>query len=380
MLPDDQNLPPIESEVNPEVKPASSPPPAVKHLKTPVEQPVEVEFTGDVVAKKEAAAQENIFNASRPDQQTVDLLTGKHTAEDLIDAILSVPEDRLIPWEEIPLPSRGLYYDGQIPGGIVKIKAMGTQADKILATARLAQTGQSIDYLLENCIQLPNKYPPAELLAGDRTFLLYALRGITHGNSYEFMINCPNCEAVQNCTYDLNDLGSTITLGNPAIREPARVTLPYLSRISGQEAWVHVRFMRGKDISVLAQRQRFNKKLQGGSIRTGTRINRGGNKGGPVQQQPQGRPVAIDQTLTENLNLIVTSFKGEVTDQNKIKALVSRLHSSDLAAIREFLKKYSPGIDTTIHVSCPDCSSEFRTELPITESFFRPTDSSGVRA
>ena len=346
----------------------------------PVEQ--EIEIGGDYNAPANSTpvsstpAQEttstpiDTFNAARPDQSLTDSLSGTQTAEELLDAILNIPQDRLIPWEEIPLPSKGLYYDGQIPGGVVKLKAMGTHADKILATARLAQTGQSIDYLLEHCVQLPNKFPTSELLAGDRTYLLYALRGITHGNNYEFMIACPNCEAMQNCAYDLNELGNTVTFGRPSIREPAKVVLPYLSEISKKECWVTVRFLRGKDISALAQRQRFNKRVGGATIRPGVRPS---GAGGP--NRPTHKPITVDDTLTENLNLIVTSFMG-IENPAKIAQLVAGLHSSDTAAIRELLRKNSPGIDTTITVKCIDCDTEFRTELPITESFFRPSQSS----
>lgn len=341
----DETLPPIEREIS-----AS----------------VEVEFDAAAQATQEKK-QENLFDAAQPNKALADQLQSKTTPEELIEAILAAPDEQLIPWEDIHLPSRGLYYNGQIPGGMVRIKAMGTTADKILATARLAQTGQSIDYLLDNCVQLPGNFPTADLLAGDRTFLLYALRGITHGNKYEFMMNCPSCDVAAPYEYDLNDLASTITYGNPNISEPAKVVLPYLSSVTGNETWVSVRFLRGRDISALAQRQRFNKKIQGGTIRAG-------GKRGPERT----KAVTIDSTLTENLNLIIVSFMGTVTDPGKLKALTTKFHSSDLAAIREFLRKHSPGIDVTMQVTCPECSAEFRTELPITEAFFRPAESRRV--
>ena len=330
----------------------------------------EVDIEPEVIKIESANSDSHCFSAAHAADTVSDALRDKTNPEELLDALLNLPEDSLIPWEEVPLPSRGLYYSGAIPGGVVKVRAMGTFADRILATARLAQSGQSIDYLLEHCVQLPNKFPPLELLAGDRVFLLYALRGITHDNIYEFMIECPNCEAMQNCTYDLNDLQRTLTVGNPSIPEPAKVILPYLSATTKRETWVEVRFLRGKDVSALAQKQRFNKKLKGTSIRSAGQRN--------VGKMTQ-KPVVIDDTLTENLNMIVVSFMG-VQDPFKIKSLMTKLHGSDTAAIREFLRQHSPGIDTTIEVPCNDCGTNFRTELPITESFFRPAVSGGVRA
>ena len=317
---------------------------------------------GNPTQDKPEVLASNQFSAVRSDLSA--RAEGK-SASDLLDEIIHTNESELIPWEEVTLPSKGLWYHNQIPGGLVKVRAMGAFADKILATARLAQTGQSIDYLLEHCVQLPNEYKGSDLLAGDRIFLLYVLRGITHGNMYEFMLTCPQCEAVNTYTYDLNELSSTITPGNPGLGdEPFKVVLPYLSEITGREVFVRVRLLRGTDVSNLARRQRFKKKVSPASPRSGT------------QRQVQA---TVDDSLTENLNLIVVDWMGEVRDPAKIKALIEKLHSSDLAAIREFLKGNSPGIDTMINVTCPGCSTEFKTELPITENFFRPTQRRGIR-
>lgn len=323
---------------------------------SPVENEVEMAPVGAVAPGEQHAT----FNAVPSDISA--RLADKHSASDLLDEIIRANETDLIPWEEIPLPSRGLWYNDQIPGGIVRVKAMGAFADKILATQRLAQTGQSIDYLLEHCVQFTNGFKSEDLLAGDRVFLLYVLRGITHGNIYEFLLTCPACEAVNSHTYDLNELSRTLTLGNPNLgSEPFKVSLPYLSEASKRDVYVRVRFLRGSDISTIAKRQRFKKKIAPSAPRTGAATSR------------SSQSVVIDDSLTENLNLVITDWMGQVTDPSKIKALVERLHSSDTAAIREFLRENSPGIDTTISCSCPNCGNEYKTELPITENFFRPT-------
>jgi len=283
------------------------------------------------------------------------------TASDLLQEIISMKEDDFIPWEEVTLPSRGEYYDGKLPGGLVRVRAMGIHADRILATQRLAQTGQSIDYLFQHCVQLTEGFDAADLLSGDRVFLLYVLRGITHGNIYEFVIKCPNCDTTSVQQYDLNELAGTITYPDPSLGpEPFKLDLPYMSKVLGRNVWVKLRFLRGKDVSQLANRQRFQKRVRAA---TG--------------QKPRGRQIVIDQTVTENLQLVIEAFggsgaEGEVRDKARIKGLVDRLHAKDSAIIRQFLRDKSPGIDTTIQVECPECGFEYRADLPITESFFRP--------
>jgi hypothetical protein len=283
----------------------------------------------------------------------------------LLDVIVSQQPTDLLPWEEVVLPSKGVYYGDAVPGGVVRVRAMGTYADKILATQRLAQSGQSIDYLFQHCVQFPGDFSPLDLLAGDRVFLLYVLRGITHDNNYEFMMKCPHCEATNSYAYDLNNLASTVTGPDPSIGdEPFRVDLPYMSAMTGREIFVNVRFLRGRDITAMGQRQRFVKKIAPGKVT---------NSGKP---QPRGQRAVtqVDDTLVQNLNMLILGFCGKQVDPDKIAALVERMHSQDTATIREFIKNKSPGIDTTVEFQCKDCDGQIRTELPITESFFRPTN------
>jgi len=293
------------------------------------------------------------------------------SASELLQQLIHMNEDDFLMWEEVTLPSEGYYYDDKLPGGVVRVRAMGLHAEKILATQRLAQTGQSIDYLFNHCVQLTEGFDQSELLAGDRIFLLYYLRGITYGNNYEFVSACPNCEARSIHSYDLNELASTIRGPNHAVGdEPFKVILPYMSERMGREVWVKVRFVRGKDISNMAGRQRFNRKVHSAKAH---------NQRAKPQQQTS-RQVTIDQTITDNLALVVEAFGGEglkdeVRDKPRLRGLFDsdKVHARDTAAIREFLRENSPGIDTMIQMQCPECGNEMTTELPITESFFRPT-------
>jgi hypothetical protein len=305
------------------------------------------------------------------------------TPEQLLDLIVTAPTEKLIPWEDCQLPSRGLWY-GWGNDGHCRVRAMGQAADKALANQRLAQTGQAIDGLFNECVQLPSHpdgtpFDPLELLAGDRIFLLYYLRGITHGNIYEFAISCsnPECEAASTHAYDINELAQTIVFGKEELGpEPFKIVLPYLSRTTGRETWVGVRWLRGRDATnMLASRRQRKKLFAQAPIRAGKP--RPGDDDNPFarrrkQMQQRAAVAAADDTLTENLDQLIVSFMG-VTDRMKIQALIARLHSTDTAAIREWLRDNTPGIETMVTLSCPECSNQFTVQLPITESFFRPT-------
>jgi hypothetical protein len=81
---------------------------------------------------------------------------------------------------------------------------------------------------------------------------------------------------------------------------------------------------------------------------------------------------SLNDVVEKNLSLVIVEAMG-VKDRFKIDKLVERMHSSDTAAIRQYLDENSPGVDTSITINCDECDNEMKIALPITESFFRRT-------
>ena len=299
----------------------------------------------------------------KPPQANVEGLSPGMKDEEVLDVVLS--KEEIIPWEPATLPSRGAYYEGKIPNGVVKVRPMGIFADKILATARLAKSGKSLDWLFRKCVQLPDGMDPLDLLIGDRIYLLYYLRGITHGNDYEFVVTCTNtdCGKTSNQQYNLNELVRTVIPPNADLGpEPFKCVLPYLSEVTDREFWVKVRLLRGKDTQDMLTKRNF-----------ATMHPRAARAKSETQQRSfAAMSETVDETVSQNLNLVISEVMGS-TDRMKIQAFVEKLHAKDTATIREFLKDNSPGIDTQIVINCPHCDNEMTVDLPITESFFRPT-------
>lgn len=293
------------------------------------------------------------------------------TDVDVLDAILQASPDDIIPWEKVALPSEGIYYDGAIPNGEVEVKGWGLASDKILATSRLAQSGQSLNYIYKKYVRLPKNFDHMSLLAGDRIFLLYYMRGVTYGNEYEFLIECndEDCEHVWSETYDMNQLVTTRTGPNMKLgKEPFKVVLPYFSEYAGTEVWVMVRLLRGYDIDIMTSQKKAARKLRP-TARARARAKT--KKGKKISEEN------LDKTIEANLRMVIVEAMGDA-DRGKIDKLVARMHARDTATIREFLRDNSPGIDTSIEVKCPECNNQITMDLPITESFFRPKNYGGA--
>ena len=250
-----------------------------------------------------------------------DLAKSGASDEDLIDSIIQIPDDQLIPWEECEVPSKGMYYNWT--SCVVQVKAWGAIIYMILATTRLAQSGQSIDYMLASCCKFPDGFNPTQLLVGDQIFLLYYLRGITHGNIYEFVTTCPNpdCQATGTFTADLNELSETITWADESLgSEPFKTVVPYLSKKVGRDVWVSLRYMRVSDSQhIVKQRRATNRAIgKGGRARV-----RRKKQPGPPQQEVQTGRIDLDDSLMKNLETIVVDFMG-VSDRFKVRALVNK--------------------------------------------------------
>lgn len=293
----------------------------------------------------------------------------KQSPGSLLDRVLQRNEEELHPWEEVILPSQGLYYDGQIPGGVVKVQPMGLYADKVLSTQRLVRSGEALEYIFQRYVQLPNDFEHLNLLDDDRTFLLYYLRGISHGNHYEFLLACPHCDKASDHEYDLNELYGTLTPPNPNIgKEPFSVRLPDLSDVCGGDFYVKIRFLRGYDTMDLLG---VNKPSQGLPGQARSRKKKDWRNNQTESDQVEEHGDNIDDTLEKNINRIIVEADGE-SDREKIKQLVGRMSSDDITTIISFLRENSPGIDTSIETDCPKCKLTIVTPLPITATFFRP--------
>lgn len=299
-------------------------------------------------------AQNHMFEESKVD--IADQIKPSATASDVVDAILNLPEEKLIPWETCELPSRGIYYGWQ--NGLIRVRAMTQVAEKILATQRLAQSGEAIDYLFRNCCEFPDKFDPAHLLIGDKTFILFYLRGITYGNMYEFAVKCPECANTSTFSYDLNMLAGTIKWADAAMGPgPFRIDLPHASKVTGQKVWINVRFLTSADVNGIAQRKKVRAKAV-------TKANVPGRRFADSK--------SIDDTITENLDMMTVAIMDSVVDRMRIKMFIEKLHAVDTSEIRSWLKDHTPGIDVTTELQCPDCDNEYKVGLPITEDFFRP--------
>lgn len=299
-----------------------------------------------------------------------------NTQLDLLDQLVKhVDQDHYIAWEKVQLPSKGVYYDGKIPDGYLEIKPMGVDVDKMLSNRRLAQSGELLNKILEACTRLPSNFSIREMLAGDFNFLMYYLRGITHGNSYEFTTDCPHCGTKNLYNFDLSKLSETIKWADPKHpTEPFDVKLPHISKTFGHEVVALVRMIRVDDIMKMSRpgNDEIFDPVKSGNIKLHKK-----KKGTEIKNNVQDLSKIYDDNMKSQIvGFLIdgNEYKGP-KDRAKIDQFIDKLHQGDAVTIRDFLDEVSPMIDQTLDAVCsnPDCQEETTVTLPFNENFFRPT-------
>ena len=293
---------------------------------------------------------------------------------DILGELLNHVEkgDHYIPWEKVTLPSKGVYYGGALPGGVLEVKPMGVDVDKMLTNQRLIQSGSLLNNIIEACTKMPPDFSVNKMLAGDWNFLLYYLRGITHGNEYEFTSECPHCKTKNIFNFDLNELQSTIKWADEKYPvEPMGVVLPKISQTFGKEVTALVRLVRVSDINKMAKGN-SNEVLD--PVRSGRARVRNRNR--RKQTQIRNEQQDMQQVYDDNMKTQIVGIEidGQQFKDDRRFQIIDNLHQKDSAAISAFIDEIAPGIDTSIEVTCqnPECAQDLSISLPWSEAFFRP--------
>lgn len=319
----------------------------------------------------ETEAQKQLVKEQENKKQT-DLLS------ELVD---HVSDDNYIPWEIVTLPSRGVYYGDKMPDGRLEVRPMGVDVDKLLTNQRLIESGSLPSRIVETCTRLPDDFSIREMLAGDFNFLLYYLRGITHGNFYEFTSECSYCKTKNVYEFDLSTLSETIQgPNNEYPEEPMEVLLPVLSRSfskkhgSDIQVFAMVRLIRVDDIMKMARPG--NDKIFDPINRGRARVRKKDKKKSKTQVQNAG--LDTSKLYQDNMKRQIVGFKigNEIYKDQRISDIIDQLHQQDAAIIRDFIDNISPNVDTSLEVTCQneECNKDMTIMLPWSENFFRPNN------
>lgn len=242
-------------------------------------------------------------------------------------------------YDEIYLPSKGLFYDGENgpKNGVLHLRPMSGKEEEILATPRWAKGGKAVNMIIEACMK--EKYDVNSLLTADRTYLILFLRGISYGPDYDVEIKCPSCSArfshVVNLNSDLVIDECPDNFGPDQMED----VLPS----SGLRFGYHL--SSGYDDDDIQKYRERNAKFFGDKRN--------------------------DDTLTERVTQL-TDYIDVISNKREIKVLIEQLPVIDVNYLRNVINDPPFGVDTKVSVICPMCYEEFSLEMPMETNFFFP--------
>lgn len=257
----------------------------------------------------------------------------------------------------ITLPSRGLLYEGKLPGGDLTLKPLTTNEQSILYNPGGDPT-QKFDQIIQNCV-VNAPIRPDEMLITDRLYIMIVLRTRSFGAEYKFPLRCSACrqQYIQeiNLSKDLmmkvyssgseDSDPNTIVIDSSKIKEPFSTKLP----ISGED--IDFRLLRGRDEKLIAKEA---KRMLLQSI------------------DPS------DPSYFMRVSLMIQSVNGQELNPTQKLMYVKKMDAGDVEHLCAEAEEVEPGINMAITSTCRACGFvDEEIGLPFTAEFFRPRRSRG---
>ena len=246
-----------------------------------------------------------------------------------------------IPVESVPLPSRGLIYpvDSPLHGQeTLDIRPMTAREEDILTSRAYIKNGTVISKLIDSCL-VDKRINSDDLISGDRTALMVALRITGYGADYSTDVTCPACGTTGSYEFDLSQLPIKRLEVEPVEsgENLFEVVLPVTKKS------VRVKFLTGHDESEMLL----------------------------INERKKKKGMNTDSGVTDRLTRVIQSVDG-ITDKNKIAFFVRNLPVRDSLALRRFLDSQGPSFEMKGHMRCNSWFEESEVDLPIGASFFWP--------
>lgn len=245
------------------------------------------------------------------------------------------------PTEIIELPSKGYLYPAGSPlsKGTLELKYMTAQSEDILTNQSYIRNGIMIDKLLQSLIATPGVVYD-DLLTGDKNGILFAARILGYGKNYIFTHSDPNTGYKEEINFDLTTLDTKDLDENifkPGMKNEFEFELPI------SKAKITFKLLTHKDEREIDQEIKGLQKI---------------------------KPDSSFEIVTRLKHLIL-SVDGNYETKVIREFIDKRLLARDSRALREYITKIQPDINTTISYNLQD-GSTLEGALPMGVEFFWP--------
>jgi 5,10-methenyltetrahydromethanopterin hydrogenase len=238
------------------------------------------------------------------------------------------PELLKVPFDEIYLPSMGLFYKNATTH--VKVRALTGYDEVMLSSPYLAQTGNATKILLNNVI-LDSNLEYDELLICDRDAIMLFIRSMTFGDEVEMDFICPDCNYESKGNFRISQI------------EAKEINVP--PNENGEfEFLVPSSLVSDNPIQINFSPLRNNNSY-----------------------------LVKDKQLMSRYMAQINSING-VSDKTFILKYLKHMKIKDSKTLREFMDRVEPGFEETTMHSCPSCDFKFKDVIKIDDNFLSLPD------
>lgn len=251
----------------------------------------------------------------------------------------SSSEEYTIPFDVVPLPSKGLLYkDGPLAGkDYVECHYLTAIQEDILTSPNLLQSGKMLDALLRSVLK-DKKIDPTQFSLGDRNAIVIWLRSTGYGSEYPVLVRCSSCSNEWANEFDLSSLAMRELEEIPDAEGLFAFEMPITKKR------VRFKFLTSEDEMTILKKVEAIQKKQGSSV---------------------------DHSMSLKMITSIVDVDGNV-DQIGIKRFIESLPVKDARSFREYINKIEPGIIMTQDCECPACGNVSQEVIPIRGNFFWP--------
>ena len=251
----------------------------------------------------------------------------------------SSKEEFTIPFDIVPLPSKGLLYrDGPLAGkDTIEVHYLTAIQEDILTSPNLLQSGKMLDALLASVIK-DKKIDPTQLVLGDRNAIVIWLRSTGYGAEYPVRIRCGSCGNSWVNEFDL----AALEVRQLDI-EPDKDGL-FSLELPKSKKTIRFCLLTAEDEMNILKRVEAIQKKQGSQV---------------------------DSSMSLKMMASIVDIEGN-TDSMNIKNFVESMHVKDAKEFRDYVNKIEPGVLMTQDCECPACGEVSQEVIPIRGNFFWP--------
>lgn len=250
---------------------------------------------------------------------------------------LKNPQDIKAPFDLVQFPSMGLFYPDKRTG--VLVKYLSGVEEQILTAPMLYYTGIAFDMALDSLI-MEEGVVVDDLLVCDRNSIILFLRYTGYGDGYPINITCPSCGETGETKFSISSMEGRDIKVMPDEEGCYSYKLQNL-KINNEPVVVRFSPMRVRDEKIYLH----------------------------ALEQHKSNPRAIPIDITLKYKLQIRSINN-IKDDDFIEKVISNMPFIDSQALRNYMEKIEPGIDSKVTITCDKCTHRYIEEYPINTDFF----------